>query len=137
LADYQRLPEFGALTGFPLALDESLQVPDCHFEPFTALVAIVVKPMLAGGIVPARRLIKKAQHEGLRAIVSASYESPQGMQQLAWLAATDTPGELPGLDTLRAFDDTAVVHFKQCLQQGVKTGQFQTLEKVWQSTAAH
>lgn len=137
LADYQRLPELGALTGFPLAVDESLQVSDYRFEPFIGLRAIVVKPMLTGGIVRARQWIKKAKDHGLRAIVSASYESPLGIQQLAWLAVTDTPGELPGLDTLSAFDDTAVCHFKECLEYGVKTGQFPMLENVWRSTAAH
>ncbi len=136
LTDYRRLSELGDLTRFPLALDESLQVPDWHFSVFPGLEALVIKPMLAGGIVKAQQLIKQAREANLRAIISASYESPLGIRQLACLAHRETPGELPGLDTVNAFCTSSVERFEGLLSNALSQ-QDRVLEEVWRCTAAH
>ncbi len=136
LADYRRLPELGDLTRFPLALDESLQMTDWRFSVFPGLVALVIKPMLAGGIVKAQQLIEQARAANLRAIISASYESPLGIRQLACLAHRETPGELPGLDTVNAFCASSVEQFEYLLSNTVSQ-QDSVLEEVWRCTAAH
>lgn len=136
LMEYQRLPELGDLTHFPLALDESLQMPDGDFSLFPGLVALVIKPMLAGGLVKAHELIWKARSASLRAIVSASYESPLGIRQLACLAQNETPNELPGLDTISAFCALSVERFEGLLLTAFSQ-QDPMLEEVWRYTAAH
>ncbi len=86
----------------PIALDESLvgQTPDvlaCH--PYAR--AVVLKPMLLGGVWRALQWARAAQARGMVAVVSAAFESGVGLRLNAALAAAlggDTPA---GLDTYR------------------------------------
>ena len=136
LTDYRRLAELGDLTRFPLALDESLQIPDWRFSAFPGLMALVIKPMLAGGMVKAHHLIRQAGEANLRAIISASYESPLGIRLLASLANQKTPDELPGLDTVNAFCSSAVDRFERLLIN-IPGQQDSVLEEVWRYPSAH
>lgn len=136
LSEYQRLPELGDLTRFPLALDESLQAPDGDLAIFPGLTALVIKPMLTGGLFRAHQFIRQARSASLRAIVSASYESPPGISQLSCLAQRETPDELPGLDTGGAFCASAVERFESVMLTDFSQ-QDPVLEKVWRYTAAH
>ena len=92
--------------------------------------------MLTGGLFRAHQFIRQARSASLRAIVSASYESPPGISQLSCLAQRETPDELPGLDTGGAFCASAVERFESVMLTDFSQ-QDPVLEKVWRYTAAH
>ncbi|MGB1271848.1 MAG: o-succinylbenzoate synthase, partial [Endozoicomonas sp.] len=96
-------PEFYRCTGIPYALDETVQSPDYRFSAMPGLVALILKPTLAGGLSRCQQLIQEARHSGVRAIISSSFESSLGLHVLQQLSAAWTPGELPGLDTVGVF----------------------------------
>ena len=87
-------------TGLPLALDETLQEPsgEAHLRGWAA--AAVLKPTLVGGLMAALRLAAAARAVGVRAVLSASFESGVGLRGIAACAAT-TGAEPAGLDTYR------------------------------------
>lgn len=96
-------PEFYRCTGIPYALDETVQSPDYRFSAMPGLVALILKPTLAGGLSRCQQLMQEARHSGVRAIISSSFESSLGLHVLRQLSAAWTPGELPGLDTEEVF----------------------------------
>ncbi|MDT0630669.1 o-succinylbenzoate synthase [Rubrivirga litoralis] len=87
-------------TGLPVALDETLQEPGgaAHVRGWAA--AAVLKPTLVGGLAAALRLAAAARAVGVRAVLSASFESGVGLRGVAALAAA-TGAEPAGLDTYR------------------------------------
>ena len=91
---------FAAAAGLPIAWDESLREPGFALTPQPGVRAIVVKPMLTGGLTRCRELVDRAHALGLAAVISSSIESSLGLTQLARLAAWLTPQTTPGLDTL-------------------------------------
>jgi O-succinylbenzoate synthase len=104
LADPARLPELAEELGVPVALDESLvgMEPDELGEHHYAR-AIVLKPMLLGGISRALRMAERALRLGMTPVVSSSYESGVGTAALVALAAGIGERPIPsGLDTYRA-----------------------------------
>ena len=90
-------------TGLRFALDESIQQPDFALQPMLGLTAIVIKPMLVGGLTRSLNLINEAEILGIRSIISSSYESSIGLHILQQWSARWTPDEPPGLDTATAF----------------------------------
>ncbi len=85
-------------TGVSIALDETLSRQDAwHYHP--QLKALVIKPTLIGSLSACEALIKRAQAENLRVVISSSFESDLGLGQLARLASEWAPTEPPGLDT--------------------------------------
>ena len=87
-------------TGLPIALDETLQEPGgaAHLRGWAA--AAVLKPTLVGGMMAALRLAAAARSVGVRAVLSAAFESGVGLRGVAALAAA-TGAEPAGLDTYR------------------------------------
>ena len=87
-------------TGLPIALDETLQEPggEAHLRGWAA--AAVLKPTLVGGLMAALRLAAAARAVGVRAVLSASFESGVGLRGVAAVAAA-TGAEPAGLDTYR------------------------------------
>ncbi len=106
LADPTGLPELWLDTGLPLALDETLQQPGPgspgggidHVRGWVA--AVVLKPMLVGGIGAALEISRRAAEVGVRTVISAAFESGVGLRGLVALAAA-TGGHAAGLDTYR------------------------------------
>ncbi|PJE80304.1 o-succinylbenzoate synthase [invertebrate metagenome] len=95
-------PELFRRTGIYYALDESLQ----HYHPIqmmSGLRALIIKPTLTGGLHYCHQLIRRAKQQGIRAVLSSSFESPLGIHVLQQLAAHWLPDEMAGLDTLTAF----------------------------------
>ncbi len=86
----------------PLALDETTQAPDYHYRPLPGVTALVLKPTILGGIDRLAGIIDAAHHDGVRCVLSSSFESNLGLAAIAALARQLTPEQTPGLDTLEA-----------------------------------
>ena len=112
-------------TGIPIALDELLSL-EPHWEPFSQLKAIIIKPMLIGSLARCKALVDKAHATGLKVVFSSCYESQLGNRLLAQLASEWAPEQAPGLDTLRYFTTNI-------LQSDTLTVDEQQLELLWQS----
>ncbi len=102
----------------PWALDESLNDPDYQFEMQAGLCAIIIKPMLLGSLEKLQALQHVANEHGVRTILSSSLESSLGIDALSRLANIATPDEIPGIDTLDAFNQDLLQSSgkTQCLQ---------------------
>ena len=90
-------------THVPLALDETLLalVPE-QLSGHAYARAIVLKPTLLGGLVPALRLARMAEAHEIKPVISASFEAGVGMLGLLAMAAVLGSGEVPaGLDPYR------------------------------------
>ena len=85
-----------------VAWDESLQGGGPAPDPVAPVVAWVLKPTLAGGLVRALRLASQAKAAGRRVVFSAAHESGVGIRVLAELAAAY--GQPAGLDTYAALE---------------------------------
>lgn len=103
-ADAGEFMVFYHQTGVHYALDETVQKPDYPFQPELGLAALILKPTLVGGIDRCVKLINQAKQAGVRAVFSSSFESSVGIHILQQLSAAYTPNELPGLDTISAFE---------------------------------
>ena len=67
----------------PVALDESLaQLPFGELRHHAYAAAVVIKPMLVGGVNAALALAAQAASLGMQAVISSSYETGIGMQTL-------------------------------------------------------
>ncbi len=89
-----------------IALDESLLIPDT-LPISNCIKALIIKPTLIGYPARMQALLTHAQQQQLSLSISASFESPIALQQLAYLAnlwqqQTQLKVSL-GLDTLHAF----------------------------------
>ncbi len=118
LADPAQLARFYALTGVPVALDETLAAADPEVVEIPAgVAALVLKPMVLGGFETTARLIRLARRHGLKSVLSSVFESGIGVAALANVAAAlcgDTPA---GLDTYRWLRED-VLAVPLVLQQG-------------------
>ncbi len=102
LQDPTGLPMLWMDTGLPIAIDETLHLPQGEAFIRGWVAAVVLKPTLIGGIVRTLQLAAKARTVGARPILSSSYESGVGLRGLVALAAA-TDAEPAGLDTARRF----------------------------------
>ena len=102
--------------GCPVALDETLQhkagLHPFQFAGFSVpWVACIFKPTLMGGQHGCQPWIDYCQANGVRVVVSSSFESPLGLSYLARLAGHWAPDEVHGLDTLDAFTAADISSF--------------------------
>ncbi|GAA5192512.1 o-succinylbenzoate synthase [Ferrimonas gelatinilytica] len=86
----------------PLALDETTQAQEYRYQPLPGVTALVLKPTLIGGIDRLTDIVEAAHHDGVRCVLSSSFESNLGLAAIAALARQLTPEQTPGLDTLEA-----------------------------------
>jgi O-succinylbenzoate synthase len=103
LADPTRLPSFARTCRVPVALDESLadMGPEA-LEDHRYARAVVLKPVLLGGISRTLRFADVASRLGMETVISSAYETGVGTAALVALAAGVGDKELPaGLDTYR------------------------------------
>lgn len=103
------LPAFVEETGVPVALDETLRdlTPD-DLADHDYASAVVLKPMVLGGMSRTLRMVHKARELGLKAVLSSAYETGIATMGLVVLAATlDDPRPM-GLDTYRKLDKDVV-----------------------------
>lgn len=109
----EQFPLFYQETGVFYALDETVQDRRYTFRPHKGLAALILKPTLVGGVDRCKCLIEAARCAGIRAVFSSSFESSVGIHVLQQLSAQLTPDELPGLDTLSAFQKPLVLNYPQ------------------------
>lgn len=92
-------------TSVRIALDESLY--SLHPSQFVfppSVSALVLKPMVLGGIVATLKWFEAAKKHGRYVVISSSYESPAGLDLLEQLAcALQRPGVSSGLGTRDVF----------------------------------
>ncbi|MEM1055785.1 MAG: o-succinylbenzoate synthase [Bacteroidota bacterium] len=101
LQDPTGLPALWMDTGLPIALDETVQLPEGQAFIRGWVAAVILKPTLVGGIGRTLQLAALARTVGARPILSSAYESGVGLRGLVALAAA-TDAEPAGLDTARA-----------------------------------
>lgn len=104
LQDPTKLPELWMDTGLPIALDETVQLPEGEAFVRGWVSAVVLKPTLVGGFRRTLQLAALARSVGARPILSSAYESGIGLRGLVALAAA-TDAEPAGLDTVRAMQN--------------------------------
>ena len=104
--DPSRLPEFERQSGLPIALDETTrEIDPGQLSAYRYARAVVLKPMLLGGLRATVRWAQHAQRLGMTPVVSASFESGIGTQVLVSLAAVLGQRDVPaGLDTYRRLE---------------------------------
>lgn len=87
-ANFQDLLSFSKLTGFPIAVDES--IPSISYWEIPTLKALIVKPTILGSVPTAP--------PGVELIFSSAYESGIGILHLARLSTQYNPHRPHGLD---------------------------------------
>ena len=87
----------------PLAADESIRsFNDAKdFIKTRTIKALVLKPMLLGGIIPTLKIINLAESENLKVVISSSFESSLGRSWAIFAASTVKEDIAHGLDTAR------------------------------------
>ncbi len=90
-------------SSIPLAADESIRSFDDakNFIQSRTIKALVLKPMLLGGIIPTLKIIQIAERENLKVIISSSFESSLGRSWAIFGASTVKEEIAHGLDTAR------------------------------------
>lgn len=94
------LPALWLDTGLPIALDETLAVPEGAALLRGWAEAAVLKPTVLGGLAATLRWARQARQVGVRPVLSAAFESGVGLRGVAALAAA-TGAEAVGLDPYR------------------------------------
>lgn len=90
-------------TNIPLSVDESVRNFDdaIKFIESKSIKALVLKPMLLGGIITTLKIIEAAEVQHIKVIISSSFETSLG-RSLAIFAASTVKDEIAhGLDTAR------------------------------------
>jgi O-succinylbenzoate synthase len=102
--DEQGYEKFFLRTDIPWAVEAhrlNVQLPD--LEGARGFNALIVKPMLTGGITGFLSLLRMARGMGVRVIVSSAFESPVGLRMLAACGALT--GQTCGLGTADWLED--------------------------------
>lgn len=84
------LPVFYDESGTHFAFDETLHHildPGISFQSYTGLAALVIKPTLVACVPRILDLIKQAREQGIKVVISSSYETDIGLMNLAQFAA--------------------------------------------------
>lgn len=102
LDDPEELQTLASRCSVPIALDETVsEIASEDLGAYGWAHAIVLKPMLLGGITAARRLVNRALDISVKPVISASFETGIGLLGLVMLSAA-CPADIPaGLDTYR------------------------------------
>ncbi|HEY9897936.1 MAG TPA: o-succinylbenzoate synthase [Pantanalinema sp.] len=92
--------------GIPIAADEALLSPSTASRLIAAgaVDALVLKPMLLGGLGTARALAARAQERGIRVVVTSSLDRIVGVAAALHLACALETREPAGLSTLSLLD---------------------------------
>lgn len=116
-----------------LALDESLQQQQFHYQQHQCFKALILKPTLIGSFARLNYFIKIAKEFHLSVSISSSFESPLGLMQLTFLAG-QWAKEVDiscGLDTLKFFE-SAMLDKKSDKKTPISQ-QVKQLECLWTS----
>ncbi|WP_299014284.1 o-succinylbenzoate synthase [uncultured Photobacterium sp.] len=120
---------FAQETGISIAWDETVRDEGFEVKAESGVAAIIIKPTMVGSIQRCIELVKQAHEAGLMAVISSSMESSLGLNQLARLAEWQTPGVIPGLDTMQLFKAQLETPWPECR---LPVTPLSELEVVWQ-----
>lgn len=120
---------FSLETGINIAWDETVRDEGFEVKAEPGVVAIIIKPTLVGSVQRCMDLVKQAHAIGLTAVISSSMESSLGLNQLARFAEWQTPGVIPGLDTMQLFKAQLETSWPDC---DLPKTALSDLEVVWQ-----
>jgi O-succinylbenzoate synthase len=125
---------FAIETGMAIAWDETLQTslkdPDFRLENLTGVKALIIKPTMIGSVGHCQYLIEKAKRLGMQPVVSSSIESSFGLCQLARLAKWWLPDEVPGLDTVKLYQQQLEIAWPGC---DLPVVPLESQETIWSS----
>lgn len=100
------LQTFSQKTLFPIGLDETLYLNEnIPYEMIPSLRALILKPTMIGGLFSLSSFIDIAEKRDLDVILSSSFESGVGIQNICYLASLLNLKKPQGLDTLRYFKE--------------------------------
>lgn len=104
------LASLQALSLFPLAVDESIQLLDANFFRQPPARRIILKPARHGGLLTTFGLAMKLRASGIECVVTSALESACGLLACAHLAAAIAPHQTHGLATANWLaEDTGIV----------------------------
>lgn len=128
-ADHQTNLQLAEKYQVALALDETLQDIDFHYQHKACIKALVLKPTLIGSLSRVQNFIDIAAQQQLQVHISSSFESIIGLQQLTALANIyqEKCSLSLGIDTLKYFANGLLTDSRQ-----IKTD-LQKLECLWSS----
>jgi O-succinylbenzoate synthase len=104
LRNPEELPRFFAMTGVPVALDETLgtRSPGDGAGAFPGVAAFVLKPEALGGFERTMAWVRCAAGRGIQPVISAAFPAAAGLALEAAFAAAAAPGTVHGLGTFAA-----------------------------------
>ncbi|MEI7485768.1 MAG: o-succinylbenzoate synthase, partial [Ignavibacteriota bacterium] len=104
----ENLAKLSALTDLPLAADESIRtIQDARYLiEHKACSALILKPMLLGGILNTLDIISEADKHGIKTVISSSFESPVGLNAALFIASTVKEDISHGLGTGELFSNS-------------------------------
>ncbi|BBM68768.1 o-succinylbenzoate synthase [Rhodothermus marinus] len=106
LRDPEKLQEFVCRSPVPVALDETLaEQPGTPLHRWEGVAAVVLKPLLLGGLLSAWRRAEEARALGMAVVWSAAFETGIGTRGLLALAAASRSTAAAGLDPYRWLAD--------------------------------
>jgi O-succinylbenzoate synthase len=93
-------------TGVPLAVDESIRtIKDAvEFIQHKAVSFVILKPMMLGGIIPVLNIKNFAEQNGLKVVITSSFESVVGRSMAIFAASTVKEQLAHGLATGNYFE---------------------------------
>ncbi|MGF1742158.1 o-succinylbenzoate synthase [Vibrio profundum] len=98
---------FAINSGIAIAWDETLLAevrrPDFAVKDIMGVKTLALKPSLLGSVEYCRNLIEQAKALSVQIVISSSFESSLGLNQLARLAHWLVPEQIPSLDTAQFF----------------------------------
>lgn len=100
------LAQLSNQTSVPIAADESVRNLNDAAEIISGKAAryLILKPMMLGGIIHTLKVIKLAEENGIKCIISSSFESLIGRSFAAFAASLVNHNLAHGLDTGRYFE---------------------------------
>lgn len=103
LRDPDDVPRFFALTGVPVALDETLgRRSPADGGAFPGVAAFVLKPEALGGFEHTMAWVRCAADRGIAPVISAAFPAAAGLALEVAFAAAAAPGTTHGLGTFAA-----------------------------------
>ena len=103
---FQELVKLSDHTKIPIAADESLRTVKDAVEIISckAAVYLILKPMMLGGIIPSMNIVKLADENGIKCVITSSFESVFGRSFAVFIASLIENDLAHGLDTGRYFE---------------------------------
>jgi O-succinylbenzoate synthase len=104
-SEWAGLERLSCETGIPVALDEGIDLAVLVRDGMVPGASLVIlRPTVQGALFQTLDTIQWAARQGVRVVLSSSYESGVGLGMLASLAVCAVPVMPAGLDTLKFFD---------------------------------